>query len=113
YDTYAPTAPTVPCGTCGGSTWHRAGDGWSCSTCHPVPSALRPSTVGKRFDELGERLLVLAEHPGWPKGEFKPPHLVGGSGVGGRLFAAGGLPDERQAVLAHLDALPTSEGAIQ
>src|SRR5262249_37445561 len=36
-DHYAPTAATVPCGACGGTAWHRAGDGWTCSTCPPAP----------------------------------------------------------------------------
>jgi hypothetical protein len=36
---FAAATPTVPCPLCGESTWHRAGDGWACSTCHPSPSS--------------------------------------------------------------------------
>ena len=32
-------APVRPCGVCGGITWHRAGHGWTCSTCHPASGA--------------------------------------------------------------------------
>jgi len=28
--------PTMPCPSCAGTTWHRAGAGWTCSTCHPL-----------------------------------------------------------------------------
>jgi hypothetical protein len=38
-DPYTADPPTVPCPTCGSSTWHRAGDGWTCSTCHPQPTS--------------------------------------------------------------------------
>src|SRR5262249_50269993 len=37
YDAYAPRTPAAPCGTCGGTTWHPAGAGWTCSTCPPAP----------------------------------------------------------------------------
>src|SRR5262249_35459240 len=35
---YTPEPPSVPCPMCASSTWHRAGDGWTCSTCHPQPT---------------------------------------------------------------------------
>ena len=35
-DPYTADPPTVPCPTCAGTTWHRAGAGWTCSTCHPL-----------------------------------------------------------------------------
>src|SRR5262245_6746466 len=35
-DPYTANPPTVPCPTCAGTTWHRAGAGWTCSTCHPL-----------------------------------------------------------------------------
>src|SRR5262249_31739531 len=33
----SPFGPTPParCGVCGGLDYHRAGAGWTCSTCHP------------------------------------------------------------------------------
>jgi hypothetical protein len=33
-DPFGPTPPPR-CGVCGGRDYHRAGDGWTCSTCHP------------------------------------------------------------------------------
>jgi TubC N-terminal docking domain len=34
---FSPRPPAGPCPVCGGQSWHRAGDGWTCSTCHPEP----------------------------------------------------------------------------
>jgi hypothetical protein len=39
HDPFTPTAPTQACRVCDGSAWHRAGCGWTCSTCHPAPGA--------------------------------------------------------------------------
>lgn len=38
-DPYGPEPPALACPACGGDRWHRAGDGWSCETCHPPPLA--------------------------------------------------------------------------
>ena len=35
YDPFGPTKPSVQCPVCGAQDWFRAGDGWTCSTCHP------------------------------------------------------------------------------
>jgi hypothetical protein len=69
-DPYADAMPTIACRWCTGTTWHRAGSGWTCATCHPpVPADLRetcPICGGKgacrpdhdaRLRQLGERLL--------------------------------------------------------
>jgi hypothetical protein len=36
-DPFAAAAPTVPCPSCRVTSWHRAGSGWACVTCHPAP----------------------------------------------------------------------------
>jgi len=40
-DPYTSEPPPVPCLSCAGTTWHRAGTGWTCGTCHPQPSHVR------------------------------------------------------------------------
>jgi hypothetical protein len=35
---FAAEPPAVPCRVCASSTWHRAGEGWTCGTCHPKPT---------------------------------------------------------------------------
>jgi len=37
-DVYAAEMPTAACPCCGATAWFRAGDGWTCSTCHPAPA---------------------------------------------------------------------------
>jgi hypothetical protein len=36
------TSPAGPCPACDEREYHRAGDGWTCSTCHPPIDATRP-----------------------------------------------------------------------
>jgi hypothetical protein len=41
-DVYAADMPTAACPCCGAPAWFRAGDGWTCETCHPPIDATRP-----------------------------------------------------------------------
>jgi len=36
-DHYTADPVVVPCPWCASVTWHQAGDGWTCSACHPPP----------------------------------------------------------------------------
>jgi hypothetical protein len=41
--TVFPGARIVPCPSCGGLRWRRAGDGEVCVRCHPAPQAVEPT----------------------------------------------------------------------
>jgi hypothetical protein len=109
-DPYGPAPPATPCRTCGGDAWHRAGSGWTCATCHPLPTAL-PHPPG---DSLGDQepatLLSLAAQHGWGEIEYTPGHRVGGSEDRWKTFARGGLPEARRAALAVLERMANREG---
>jgi len=42
---FGPTSPAGPCPACDEREYHWAGDGWTCSTCHPRPTASRDATT--------------------------------------------------------------------
>jgi len=104
-DPYGPTPQSAPCWTCGGSRWHRAGDGWACATCHPAPTARRSREESKPGEAEGAAtLLALAARQSWREIEFEVGHSIGGSEARWRMFAAYGLPDAQRAALAVLNA---------
>jgi hypothetical protein len=65
---YGPSPPAGPCSVCGGLDYHRAGDGWTCSCCHPDPgTADGPKVTGPRtLEALAEQLYAAGEAVGWP-----------------------------------------------
>jgi hypothetical protein len=48
-DPYGAEMPTAPCPSCGALDWHKAGSGWACCVCHPVPDSGR--ATGRQDDE--------------------------------------------------------------
>jgi hypothetical protein len=49
-DPYTTTPPSVPCPVCASSTWHRAGQGWTCARCHPpLAEKSQPSAASPRL----------------------------------------------------------------
>jgi hypothetical protein len=105
HNPYGLTPPAVPCRICGGHTWHRAGDGWVCSTCHPAPIAPRSSDDSTGGASETATLLVLAERYGWHEVQVAPGRAVGGSESAWRRFAEFGLAPDQRAVLAALERL--------
>jgi hypothetical protein len=108
HDPYLPTAPTKPCRVCDGTAWHRAGSGWTCSTCHPLPSA-SPPREHRALDALGQKLVALAAQRGWPTIAFARGHSVGGDQEVWQRFAAFGLPNDRERALAQLELRSVDE----
>jgi len=112
-DPYGPTPPATPCRTCGGDAWHRAGSGWTCGICHPIPTALPHPPGDSTPDHEPAALLALAAQHGWCEIEYTPGHRIGGSEVRWETFARGGLPEARRAALAVLEHLATLAGGAR
>ena len=72
YD-YGPTPPAGPCPVCGGLDWHRAGDGWTCSTCHPVPAR---ADYGLAVPALQAHVIELTRAAGFPGLRVGHGHVV-------------------------------------
>jgi hypothetical protein len=70
---YGPTPPAGPCPACGGLDWHRAGDGWTCSTCHPVPAR---ADIGLSVLTLQAHVIELARAEGFPCLRVGHGHIV-------------------------------------
>jgi hypothetical protein len=83
-DVYGTPAPTVPCPCCGARAWHRAGAGWTCSACHPPPSAGQTAVANAGLDTA---LFGLAERARFPRLALGPGVIVLAGQDGWRRFA--------------------------
>jgi len=70
---YGPTPPAGPCPVCGGLDWHRAGSGWTCSTCHPAPAR---ADAGLTVAALQAQVIELTKAEGFPGLDLKHGHVV-------------------------------------
>src|SRR5262245_63281887 len=70
---YGTTPPAAPCPACGGFDWHRAGSGWTCSTCHPAPDG---ADGGLSVPALQAQVIELARAAGFPGLRVGRGHVV-------------------------------------
>jgi hypothetical protein len=63
-EVYAAEMPTAACRCCRATAWFRAGDGWTCSTCHPVPARTDEGLSGPA---LQAEVFELTRTEGFPR----------------------------------------------
>jgi hypothetical protein len=83
-DIFVTEMPTAQCRCCGARAWHRAGDGWTCSACHPPPSAGQTAVANAGLDTA---LFGLAERARFPRLALGPGVTVLAGQDGWRRFA--------------------------
>ena len=110
-DPYATAAPTTACPCCGATAWYRAGTGFTCGVCHPLPNTGYTAVTDA---ELDATLFGLAERAGFPRLPLSPGiSVLAGRNAWSRFAASTTSPSLRASAVAALHGREPGEDDVE